>query len=265
MTRVACVPLAPRIADLAANRALTVAAIRGAVAGGAEVVVLPELATSGYVLSGEEARAVAVSATDSLFDDWASAAEDAVVVGGFCELGADGLLYNSAAIVGGGVRARYRKTHLWDTETVLFTPGIEPPPVVETKLGRIGVPLCYDLEFPELVRGLALRGADLVAAPVNWPLLDRPEGERPPEVVQAMAAARTNRLFMAVCDRFGTERGQRWTEGTCVVTVAGWVAAVPGDDGVAWADLDLERARDKTLSPHNDALGDRRPSLYPVP
>ena len=68
------------------------------------------------------------------------------------------MLYNSAAVVGpDGLVAVYRKTHLWDREKLWFTPGSKAPPVVETPFGRIGLAVCYDLYFPELTRGLALR------------------------------------------------------------------------------------------------------------
>ena len=91
--------------------------------------------------------------------------------------------------------------------------------------GRVGVAICYDLEFPEVTRHLALRGADLVAVPTNWPLVPRPDGEHPPEVVIAMAAARVNRVAIACCDRTGTERGVQWTAGATIVGVDGWVLA----------------------------------------
>lgn len=262
--RIACVQLAPRIADVAANRVLTTDAIDRAVRRGADLVVLPELATSGYVFdSPDEASSVALPPTDTLFEDWAAAAGGATVVGGFCELGDDGQLFNSAAVVDQrGVRAIYRKTHLWDTETRVFTPGTQRPPIVDTPVARVGVLVCYDLEFPELTRSLALRGAEVVAVPVNWPLVARPDGERPPEVLIAMATARVNRMAIACCDRSGDERGQAWTEGTTVVDASGWVVAVPDEDALAVADIDLAVARDKRLSDHNDALGDRRPDLY---
>jgi predicted amidohydrolase len=258
MTRVTCCQLAPRIGDLDWNRALTVSAIRGAAAAGADLVVLPELATSGYCFeSREEAASVAVSPADPLFDEWAEAAADAAVVTGFCELGEDGTLYNSAAFVDrDGVRVVYRKTHLWDREKLLFEPGDQSPPIVETPFGRIGILICYDLEFPEVTRSIALRGADLIAVPTNWPLVDRPAGERPPEVLAAMASARTNRVFIACCDRTGDERGTAWTAGTVLINEQGWVVATES------ADFDLSRARAKALSPRNDALRDRRPELY---
>ena len=66
----------------------------------------------------------------------------------------------------------------------MFEPGNETPPVIDTRVGRIGVLICYDLEFPEMSRMLALGGAELVAVPTNWPLVDGPEGERAPEVLQ---------------------------------------------------------------------------------
>jgi predicted amidohydrolase len=264
MTTVACQQLAPVIADLQANRELSLRAIRAAVDGGADIVVLPELVTSGYVFaSPEEAESVAVTPDHALFGEWAAAAGGGLVVGGFCEAGEDGRLYNSAALVdASGVLAVYRKCHLWDREKLVFTPGTEPPRVHDTPFGRLGVLICYDLEFPELTRMLALEGADLLAVPTNWPLVPRPEGERPPEVQIAMATARVNRMFVACCDRTGTERGQQWTAGTTIIDADGWPVARQTGIGAAVAELELPTARDKRLTELADALGDRRPELY---
>ncbi len=266
MTRVVCQQLAPRIGDFPANRERTVRAIAEAIGAGADVVVLPELVTSGYVFeSTDEAAAVAITPGHEVFAEWAAEAArgPAVVVGGFCEQGDDGLLYNSAAVVdGSGVLGVYRKTHLWDREKLYFQPGGKAPRVFDTVFGRIGVLVCYDLEFPELTRLLALAGAELIVVPTNWPLVDRPVGERPPEVQIAMAAARVNRVFIACCDRIGTERGQEWTAGTTVIDEAGWPIATQTEEGPARAEIDLALARDKRLTDLCDALGDRRPELY---
>ncbi|TXR55499.1 nitrilase-related carbon-nitrogen hydrolase [Quadrisphaera setariae] len=267
-TRVAACQLAPAIADLPANAEVSAAAARAAISEGADVVVLPELVTSGYVFtSREEARTVAVTPEHGVFAAWAAACtarEGAVVVGGFCELGDDDLLYNSAAVVdASGVRAVYRKAHLWDREKLVFTPGSAAPPVVDTAHGRIAVMVCYDLEFPEWTRTAALAGADLIAVPTNWPLVPRPDGERVPEVVIAMAAARVNHVAIACADRSGTERGVDWNEGTSVVSSDGWVVSEVGTGtGVAWADLDLTASRDKRLTEHAHLMNDRRPDLY---
>ena len=266
--RIACQQLAPAVAAFDANRAASVESVRAAVGQGAELVILPELVTSGYVFaSREEAASTAVTVSHPVFAEWAAEVarvpdDRGLVVGGFCELGEGGKLYNSAAVVSGeGVVAVYRKTHLWDREKLFFEPGADPPPVVQTRMGRIGVAICYDLEFPELTRGLALRGAELIAVPTNWPLVPCPQGEHPPEVIIAMAAARSNRVFVACCDRAGVERGQSWTEGTTIVDVDGWVIA-RAEAGTAMAEVDLARARDKRLTDLADALGDRRPELY---
>lgn len=269
MTIVTCRQIAPRVGEPSHNVELTVSAVRAGVDAGATVIVLPELATAGYVFANDaEVADAARSPDDALFAAWADAVRPAgaVVVGGFAERSADGAVFNSAAVVdGGGVLAVYRKTHLWDHEHEWFVAGDEPPPVVETTVGNIGVAICYDLEFPEVTRLLALAGAELIAVPTNWPLVDRPAGERPPEVVIAMAAARVNRVAIACCDRAGIERGQRWTEGSTIIAADGWpVAAAGPGEGVASADVDLARSRNKHLAEHNDAFGDRRPELYRV-
>ena len=265
MTRIACAQLAPSIGDVAANIAAAAAAITEAVSAGAEIVVLPELMTSGYVFSDvHEARAAALGADAREFSAWTAAAADAVVIGGFCELGADGLIYNSALVIDGGtVIARYRKTHLWDREKLIFTPGSQRPPVLRTRHGAIGVMVCYDLEFAELTRQVALQGAELIAAPVNWPAMQTPAGERPGEVITAMSTARTNRVAVAVCDRAGVERGQQWAQSSVIIDADGWVVATagPGPD-IAAAEVDLAATHDKKISEYVDLFADRRPELY---
>lgn len=269
MVRVACCQIAPEVGDAAGNRRRAREAVRAAVAAGARLVVLPELCTSGYAFdSEEEARGLAQPAEGGALGDWAdeAAAGDAVVVGGFAEAGDDGLVYNSAVVVdASGVLAVYRKLHLWDREKLVFEPGREPAPVVETRVGRIGVVICYDLYFPELVRGLALGGAELIALPTNSPRLPRPGCERPMEVTITAAQAHLNRIFFAVCDRCGPERGVEWVGGSVVCDENGWVVAGPPDDfgsGIVLADCDLARARDKAWGERNDVFGDRRPEVY---
>jgi len=266
MTRVVCHQLAPVIGELESNCETVVSSVTAAVAAGADVVVLPELATSGYVLeSMDEARSLAITTDHDVFARVTQvlAGSMSVAVFGFCERGEAGLVHNSAAVVTAeGVLAVYRKTHLWDTEKHFFTPGSELPPVVDTAAGRIGVLVCYDLEFPEMTRHLGVLGAELVVVPTNWPWGPRPEGERPVEVGIAMAAARTNRMVIACCDRTGTERGQEWTAGTTIIGSDGWVVTTCDNTGIASADVDLAPTRNKRLSPRNDLFGDRRTDLY---
>ena len=267
--RVACQQIAPVVGDVEGNRRLTSDAIAEAIASGAQVIVLPELASSGYVFeSVEEARSCAEPVDGPTLQSWSRAVSggDAVVVGGFCELGDDGLLYNSAALVDGtGVIFVYRKIHLWDREKLFFEPGLECAPVVETRFGRLGVQICYDLNFPEVARGLALAGADLIVLPANLPLFPRPEGERAMEIVLAMASAHVNHVFFALCDRCGPERGVDWVGGSVVCDEWGWLLAGPpqgSGPGLVLAECDLSRARDKAWNERSDVIGDRRPELY---
>ena len=104
--------------------------------------------------------------------------------------------------------------------------------MLDTAVGRVAVVICYDLEFPELTRSVALAGAQLLLVPTNWPLVPRPAGERPPEVVIAMAAARVNRMAVVCADRVGTERGMEWTGGATIIGVDGWVAAESREPGL---------------------------------
>jgi hypothetical protein len=69
-------------------------------------------------------------------------------------------------------------------------------------------------------------------------------------------------MVIAACDRTGTERGQEWTGGTTVIGSDGWPLAVPDADGNAHATLDLAATHDKAISPRNDLIADRRPSIY---
>ncbi|MDX6742299.1 nitrilase-related carbon-nitrogen hydrolase [Actinocorallia sp. A-T 12471] len=264
--RIAVCQTEPVLLDLAANVAATAAVVRDCVGRGADVIVLPELATCGYMFETvEEARAAAVGLDHEVFRVWRAAlgSGDGVLVAGFAEAGADGRLYNSAVVLDRtGIRTVYRKTHLWHREKRFFTPGDLPPAVVETPHGRIGVLICYDLEFPEMPRTLALAGADLVAAPTNWSRAEIRTGSEPPQILMARAAARASHVYVAACDRRGVERGQEFTGGSVIIDPEGWPLATPTSDHIALADVTLPTARTRTLTPLNDLFTDRRPTLY---
>src|ERR1700722_12831680 len=271
---VAVAQLALTVGKPDANRQAAASAVAEAAAAGARLVVLPELCDSGYVFDAAdpaaEARGLAAPAEGNLtLLQWRSLAvqHDLVIVGGFCELGADGRLYNSAALVdASGPRAIYRKAHLWDKEKLVFTPGDAAPPVVDTEFGRVAVMICYDLEFPEWVRLAALDGADLIAAPVNWP--GTPGGGQtgfPPDVLEALADAAANGVFVAVADRCRIERGVTWIGGSVIASPNGRPLAGPVLEdraAVLTASCDLHQARNKSLGGDTDRLADRRPQLY---
>ena len=266
-TTVACCQLELQVGDPDGNRARVAGAVEQAADRGAQVLVVPELANSGYVFrDAAEAASLAEPLDGPTVTAWAELADrlGVVLVGGFCERG-PGVLHNSAVLVDpGGVRAVYRKAHLWDREKLVFTPGEDAPPVVDTAFGRIGVVVCYDLEIPEWVRLPAIDGAELLCAPVNWPAFPRPAGERPTEVVRVQAMASVNRMFIAACARAGAERGVDWVSRSTIVDPDGWPLALSSSDSadLLIATCELAAARDKQISGHNDVHADRRPALY---
>lgn len=249
------------------------AAVARAAAAGAGLIVLPELCVSGCEFADPaEARAAAEPFDGSTVQllRRLSAEHRVVIVGGYPELGTDGRLHNSAAVVQDGeLLHNYRKAHLWGSEVQWFTPGVDPPVAVDTLVGRVAVMICYDLEIPEWTRLAALDGADLIAAPCNWPLLDRPADERPLEIIRAQAAAGTNKVAVVLADRCGRERGVDWIGGTAVIGAGGYLLAGPAtghgeraEPAMLTGTVDLGDTRDKAIGPYNDAFGDRRPSLY---
>ena len=266
---VACCQLAPKIGDLVYNRTLTEGAIRSAASRGAQVVVLPELVQSGYLFAD---RSEALSSSESIDGPtlrlWEALARELeiVIVAGFCERLEGDRVANSAAMIDAkGLRAVYRKAHLWGAENSIFSAGRTQPPVVDTAFGRIGMMICYDLEFPEWVRLPALAGAELLCAPVNWPDGPRPETERPTEVIRVQANAAVNRMFIAACDRHGHERGVDWVQGSVIVDADGYPLTGPTElagEQILLATMNLAEARNKRIGDQDDVHRDRRPQLY---
>jgi 5-aminopentanamidase len=215
--RVACAPVAPVIGDREGNAARVAAAIDAA---DADVVVLPELALSGYAV--ESAGELLAGAAPA---EWSRPGK--VVVGGFAERAGDAVFDSAAIVDRSGVRAVYRKAHLWNREPRWFAAGSDEPPVVDTEHGRISVVVCHDLFFPEWIRLAALRGAELLCVPGNWPA---PEAGVTRQPLRASVAAEANGMPIALCDRHDAERGLRFAGASCIAdadgTLHGRVAGV---------------------------------------
>jgi predicted amidohydrolase len=267
MTRVACAQYAIRDGDPDHNLDRSLRFIRQAAADGAELVILPELANSGCDLASRE-RALDLAENlpgGPTVEAWRNEAERSGVhvVGGLLERDGD-TLHNAAVLLGPETLGRYRKTHLWDTEKVLYEPGRELP-VFDTPLGRIGLLVCYDAWFPEAARALAVKGAQLLCIPSNAPDDWVPEHQRRGDLtmlaVHCIAAANANRLFVAAANRVGDGYLGR----SCVVDVTGGVLALAGasEERLVGAEVDLDGARrGKQLTDLSHALGDRNPAVY---
>lgn len=168
--------------------------------------------------------------------------------------------FNTAVLIAptGELLAAYRKAHLYDAfggrESDRFLPGREPPPVVETPLGRIGLQICYDIRFPEWSRLLALRGAEVIALPTSW--VSGPLKEEQ-WVTLVRARALENTCWIAAADQVRSDRVGR----SLVVDPMGVVVADGGEEpGLITAEVDLERLR--RIRQKLPALAHRRPELY---
>lgn len=268
--RVSCIQFEPIFGAIDANMARASDLVRAAAAAGSRLIVLPELASTGYVFeSAAEAAALAEPVPDGpTTRAWgALAAELGVhIVAGIAESAGD-TLYNAAVIVGPeGYIGTYRKAHLWDQENVFFARGDLGFPVFDTALGKVGVAICYDGWFPETFRQLALGGAEIVCIPTNWvPMPDQPEGEAAMANTLHRAAAHTNGLFIACADRVGIERGQPFEGQSLIIGPKGWPLAGPASRDrteTLSALVDLDAAGRKDLNAFNSLLRDRRTDIY---
>jgi N-carbamoylputrescine amidase len=269
--KVSCIQFEPVFGAVMENVARSSELIRAAAAEGSTLIVLPELANTGYVF---DTRDEALELGEPVPDGPSAAAWGALarelgihIVAGITERAGD-TLYNSALVTGPrGYIGTYRKAHLWDRENLVFAKGDLGFPVFDTVLGRIGVAICYDGWFPETFRTMALAGAEIVCVPTNWvPMPDQPAGEAAMANVLHRAAAHSNGIFIACADRIGVERGQPFEGQSLIVGPRGWALAGPASRDrpeTLSALVDLgEATRAKDLNSFNSVLRDRRADVY---
>ncbi len=268
--RVSCIQFEPEFGAVDANLARSSDLVRAAAREGSRLVVLPELANTGYVFeTPEEAAALAEPVPDGpSARAWgALAAELGIhIVAGIAERDGDAL-YNAALITGpDGYIGTYRKAHLWHRENLFFQKGNLGFPVFGTALGQVGIAICYDGWFPETFRQLALGGAEIVCIPTNWvPMPNQPAGEAAMANTLHRAAAHSNGIFIACADRVGVERGQPFEGQSLIIGPRGWTLAGPASreaPETVSAVVDLAEAGRKDLNEFNSVLRDRRTDLY---
>lgn len=269
--RIACIQMNPTVGEKDANMAKSLEMIDRAAGEGANLLVLPELANSGYVFeSRQEAFALAEEIPDGAsVQAWSERARrhGLHLVAGIAERDGDAL-YNSAVVIGPeGYIGTFRKVHLWNEENLFFEPGNLGFPVFHTPVGRIGAMICYDGWFPEGFRLLALQGADLICIPTNWVPIPGQDAKREAMAnILCMAAAHSNSVFVAAADRVGTERGQPFIGQSLIVSYTGWPVAGPADakdEEIIYADVNLADARRKrNWNEYNQVLRDRRSDVY---
>lgn len=142
-----------------------------AVDAGAELVVLPEMATTGYVFeNGDELRPHAEAPDGPTLEALRPvAARGAWIVCGYAEAGADGALYNSSLIIrpDGQLAASYRKILLYDLDKTWASEGHQRV-VVPTPMGDLAVAICMDINDDRLVTWLSMTRPAILAFCTNW-------------------------------------------------------------------------------------------------
>ncbi|GLY34016.1 nitrilase [Amycolatopsis sp. NBRC 101858] len=228
-------------------------------ASGADLVVTAEMATTGYHI-GARTHELAEPADGPTAARMSALAGETGVALAYGYPEADGgNVYNSVQLVDatGQRLANYRKTHLFgDLDKAWFTPGDEP--VVQADVGgvRVGLLICYDVEFPELVRAHALAGTELLAVPTAL--------MSPYELVAdtlVPARAYESQLFVAYANRCDVEQELTYCGRSCVVAPTGEVLTRAGSEPAL---ITAEVTRDALAASRleNTHLADRRPELY---
>lgn len=230
----------------------------------ADVLVLPELAFSGYYfrdraetlsLAEDPKNSATVNALTGL-----CSRNDFHLITGFAER-VDDCVYNSALLIGpDGIEHIYRKLHLFNEEKFWFDAGNIPLSVQTVRGAKIGIMVCFDWVFPEVTRVLALQGAEIICQPANLVL----------GYCQRTMLTRSleNRVFSVTCNRYGADKRP---QGELKFTGRSQIVAPNGDrmesapsqrEAVVIADIDPALAHEKHITKHNEVLADRRPEFY---
>jgi N-carbamoylputrescine amidase len=273
--RVAVVQFNPQVGldNLEANALAVHLRLEEAVKEGANLIVLPELATTGYCFdSREEAFAHAEPVPQGrTVGGWVAFAKERQVYIVGCLPEVEGQqLFDTAILIGPeGYIGKYRKTHLWNEEKLFFTPGNLGFPVFDTRIGRIGLLVCWDIWFPETARIVSQLGADIICIPTGWVWTPPPLYDASGTCMAAyltMTAAHANNVFIATADRIGTERGTGFMGNSLIAGTNGWPVgriAGPDEDTILYADIDIVQARSAPIwNQLNDLQRDRRTDLY---
>jgi predicted amidohydrolase len=230
-----------------------------------DLLVLPELANSGYLYSSTaEMKAFAEPADGS--GEFLSTMKDlagkmgGVIVAGYAEQAAEGLYNSAAAVSADGVLQNYRKTHLFGGEKKLFLPGNTGFNLFEHCGVRIGILVCFDWIFPEAARSLALKGAHILAHPTNLVL---------PYCQSAMVTrSLENHVFSITANRYGSEtlanQVLNFSGASQVIDPQGnrLLQAAVDQDSIQVCEIEPALAENKRINAENDLFADRHPEFY---
>lgn len=232
----------------------------------ADLLVLPELCTTGYLFTSQaEVNELAepIPGPTTLFLESITRRKHLWLVLGMAERDEiSKKCYNSAVLLGpDGLKAVYRKAHLFFEEKLYFAPGDTPFRVYDLGIARVGMLVCFDHFFPEATRALALQGAQIICHPSNLVLPGK--GQQITRV-----RAMENRIFWVLANRSGAEErvGKKlsFTGASQIVAPTGEILAQapPDEESVQIVQISPAEADDKRVTAMNDLFADRRPEMY---
>ena len=208
-----------------------------------DLILFPELATTGYecgVRFTELAERVP-GPTVNLLAQWAEEFGIYIAAGLAAKERVESILYDAAVLVGpdGETLGQYNKVHLRGEERLAFRPGFRYT-LWETEFGLLGMMLGWDVAFPEVARGLALEGAELILVGANW---EEPNADEWQTYLRARAYE--NSVFVAAANRVGEEYSYKFAGHSMILGPRGQVFAALEEavSGYVVARVDLDEVR----------------------
>lgn len=208
------------------NLAIIANAAARTLQAGSQILLLPELCTTAYVL--EEAKNDSDLSSSKLTEAIQKLAQQySIGIGGSWLTAPDGELANTYHLIGpsGDILAQYDKIHPFRpfNEHVWLKSGSHPV-VADTPWGRIGCAICYDLRFPELFRAYAHLDVQLVILGAEWAI-----GRIQNWDILLRARSIENQFFLAAVNAVGEIKGETFGGHSSIIAPSGDVSAVAGD------------------------------------
>lgn len=226
---------------------------------GSDLVIFPELWSTGYDL--ENAVDYATPTDQGIFTDVAALAQrfKIQILGSCLSLLGESLFGNTAVLFDsqGKNKGEYSKIHLFRlmNEEQFLTAG-DQLVMVETRWGRAGLAICYDLRFPELFRQYALAGARIIFLPSEWP---HPRLGHWQTLLRARAIE--NQMYIVACNRVGTSKNTDFFGHSCIIDPWGETIIEAGEEEILLtADINLTKVDD--VRKKIPIFSDRRPEIY---
>lgn len=255
-----CAPLPVDTPNALARNLSRLDAAVAAVAGSADLLITPEMFVCGYGIGADaalERSDVPAGPIATAVADLCARHRVAVLYG--CSERRESQIYNTIRLVdaAGDLLGAHHKTHLFgDLDTMMVAAGTRPGPVLDFGTWRLGLAICYEVEFPEVVRSLAVRGADVVCVPTAN-MVGYDEVQR----ILLPARALENQVYLAYANYVGSEGGLDYGGLSELVDPTGRVR-VAADRTEQLVEVVVERDALARARSRWSYLADRRPDLY---